>query len=114
MRKASHAGKAVEHRFKHVHSAEMDIFTDVGTCNNKFLHYVPNGDEILAKKAIGKKQFRTGKKNKQMAWDHTAKTENAEYMCKRLGNRTEWVMQVWPMNKMAQMEEKMYYVQKDC
>lgn len=49
-----------------------------------------------------------------MAWDHKAKTENVEYMCKRLGNRTEWVMQVWPMNKMAQMEEKMYYAQKDC
>lgn len=57
------------------------------------------------------KQLRTGEKNKQMAWDHTEKTE---YMCKRLGNCTEWVMQVWPMNKMAQMEEKMYYARKDC
>lgn len=55
LRKASHAGKAVEHRFKHVHSgAEIDLFTDIGTCNNKFLHHVPNSDEILAKKAIGK------------------------------------------------------------
>lgn len=48
------SGETDEHRFKHVRSvAEMDIFTDV-RARNKLLHHVSNGDEILAKKAIGK------------------------------------------------------------